>query len=342
MIDRLLIVGLGSIGRRHLRLARSLLPRARICVMRHQKTDEVPEWADEVCCTLDEALAFKPMAAVIANPAPFHAEVALPLARAGIHLLIEKPVGTDSSQIDVLQRVCVDAGVTAMTAYNLRFLPSLQKVRELLAAGHVGKVLSVRGEMGQYLPSWRPHADYRQGVSARKVLGGGVLFELSHELDYLRWLCGDVTWVQATLLKASDLDIDVEDTAHLVLGLNGMGDGVRSGPLVATINIDFVRHDTTRCVTFIGEAGSLRWNALDGRVDVCMAGQTGWETLAQLASQRDDSYIAEWQHWLQCIDLGAPCAPSIGDGLQVLRIIEAARASAAAAGRCDVPMPKRH
>ena len=83
-----------------------------------------------------------------------------------------------------------------MTAYNLRFLPSLQAYRERIQFGVIGKVLSVRCEIGQYLPSWRPGSDYRQAVSASRALGGGALLELSHEIDYLRWIFGEVAWVQ--------------------------------------------------------------------------------------------------------------------------------------------------
>ena len=75
----------------------------------------------------------------------------------------------------------------------------------------------LRCEIGQYLPLWRPGSDYRLGVSANRALGGGVLLELSHELDYLRWIFGDVDWVQASLERQSALEIDVEDTAHLLL-----------------------------------------------------------------------------------------------------------------------------
>ena len=94
--------------------------------------------------------------------------------------------------------------------YNLRFLSSLQKFKSILDDKIIGDVWSVRSEVGQFLPSWRPNSDYRKGVSAQYALGGGVLLELSHDIDYLRWIFGEVAWVQAVLAQQSDLEIDVE------------------------------------------------------------------------------------------------------------------------------------
>jgi len=145
---------------------------------------------DHCVTSLDDALRFHPQAAVIANPASHHLDLAMPLAQAGVHLLVEKPVSSSTHRVSELIEVCRVRGITLMTGYNLRFLPSLKRFRELLEEKRVGRVLSVRAEIGQFLPSWRPGFDYRQSVSARATLGGGVLLELSHEIDYLRWLFG--------------------------------------------------------------------------------------------------------------------------------------------------------
>ena len=264
-IERILVVGYGSIGQRHLRIARALLPDANIRVLRHQSCESVPEFADGCMTSLAEALVFAPQAAVIASPSAFHMDTAQPLAEAGVHLLIEKPLAASLKGVRQLLGTTVASGGVLMTAYNLRFMPSLQRYRDLILTGRIGRVISVRCEIGQYLPSWRPGSDYRQGVSASSAMGGGVLLELSHEIDYLRWIFGDVDSVQATLSLQSNLEIDVEDTAHLILGFAEREDG---GRLIANLNMDFVRHDTTRQCLAIGEKGSLRWDGLVGSVEV--------------------------------------------------------------------------
>ena len=323
MLERLLIVGLGSIGRRHARLARSLVPGTQIAVLRRADSGESEPSIDRCFTSLAAALEFRPQAAVIAGPATHHVETASALARAGAHLLVEKPISDTNRGVTELIADCRSRGLTLMTGYNLRFLPSLRRFRELVAARRIGRVLSVRAEVGQFLPQWRPQSDYRQTVSAKASLGGGVLLEVSHEIDYLRWIFGEVSWVSAVLRKQSQLEIDVEDTAHLVLGFKGDV----AQPVVAALSMDFVRHDTTRMCTAIGETGSLRWNAIAGTVEVFEPGAAAWQCLSTDAPQRDESYVAQWRHFLECIASNISPAVSGEDGLQVVRIIEAARES---------------
>ncbi len=325
MINRLLIVGYGSIGKRHLRIARGLLPNADIRVLRHQICESIPENADGCMSRLDEALAFAPQAAVIASPSTFHMQTAQPLANAGVHLLVEKPLAASYDGVETLLASCSAHDSVLMTAYNLRFLPSLQVYRETIQSGVIGKVVSVRCEIGQYLPSWRPGSDYRQGVSASRTLGGGALLELSHEIDYLRWIFGEVAWVRASLSKQSNLEIDVEDTAHLILGFEPDADGRE---LIANLNMDLLRHDTTRQCLAIGEHGSLRWNGLTGIVELFLADGTAWKKIFEHTPNLDDCYIAEWQHFLACIREGIAPLVSGQDGFAALNIIEASRHSA--------------
>lgn len=332
-INRVLIVGLGSIGRRHLRLARELLPAADIKVLRHQPTNEIPEYANGCIFTVEDALAFLPHIAVIASPAPFHISTAQALAAAGVHLLIEKPLSASLNGVTQLLETCQEQRAVLLTGYNLRFLPSLQRFRELIGEGLIGNVLSVRCEIGQYLPSWRPESDYRQGVTANRELGGGALLELSHEIDYLHWIFGEIEWVTSTLSRQSDLEIDVEDTAHLILGFAPQVDGHQ---LIGTLNLDLIRHDTTRACVAVGKNGSLRWDGLTGQVMVYRAGEKAWCELFRYQHQRNDSYQAEWQHFLACVSDSRTPLITGKDGLKVLEIIEAARNSAAAGSRVAV------
>ena len=324
LISRILIIGLGSIGKRHLRLARELMPKADIRVMRHLATNEVPEYANGCFFNIEDSVAFAPQIAVIASPAPFHISAAQTLAEAGAHLLIEKPLSNSLNSISQLIQTCHKQGVVMSVGYNLRFFLSLQRFRKFLGDGIIGKVLSVRCEIGQYLPSWRESTDYRKGVSARHELGGGVLLELSHELDYLRWIFGEVEWVKATLSRQSRLEIDVEDTAHLTLGFLSDLDGHR---LIGTVNLDFIRHDPIRLCLAIGEKGSLRWNGLMGVVELCEAGSIEWQELFRHLERRDESYMAEWLNFLESIEARETPMTDGADGLKVMEVIEAARQS---------------
>lgn len=329
MSQRILIVGLGSIGRRHLRIIRETMPESDIRVLRHKTSSEIPEFSNGCFDSLDDACAFAPQLAVIANPASFHLNVAIPLAMSGVHLLIEKPLSHGTADVQTLLKLVKDKNLILQVGYNLRFLPSLIDFRQRIHQGSIGKVLSVRCEIGQYLPTWRPGTDYREGVSARSELGGGVLLELSHELDCLRWIFGEIGWVNAWIGKLSGLEIDVDDTAHLVLGFSH--DSQSACP-IATLSMDFIRHDTTRHCIAIGELGSLRWNALTGSVELLLPGECKWQVAYHYQHNRDESYLAQWLHFLSCVETGSHPLVSGLDGQAVLQVIEAAKLSALTQG----------
>jgi predicted dehydrogenase len=278
---------------------------------------------------VEEALAFAPQIAVIASPAPFHINAAKSLADAGVHLLIEKPLSDLSEGVSQLLELCKKQNIVLQVGYNLRFLASLKHFRSMLMGGAIGKVISVRSEAGQFLPSWRPLSDYRNSVSAKKELGGGVLLEFSHEIDYLRWIFGEIEWVRAFLGRQSDLEIDVEDTAHLTLGFGLPENGFQ---LCGTLNLDFIRHDTIRQCIAIGERGSLRWNALAGTVELYEMSGSEWRQIFK-QQQRDDSYLDEWENFIDAVKKNNPPLVSGEDGLKVLRIIEAAKESAQYGGK---------
>ena len=334
LIERVLIVGLGSIGKRHLRLARGLIPNADIRVLRHQNNNEEHEYSNGSFNNLDEAVAFKPQIAVIASPASFHVSTSQALAENGVHLLVEKPLSSSPSGVSRLLETCRDKNLVLLTGYNLRFLPSLQRYRDLLDERIIGNIFSVRCEIGQYLPTWRPDTDYRMSVSARSEMGGGVLLELSHELDYLGWIFGEVEWIKATLSQQSELEIDVEDSAHLTLGFQPKSNNRQ---LIAQVNLDFIRHDTTRICTAIGEKGSLRWNGLNGDVSFYPAVSNEWLEVFSHLHHRDESYLAEWKNFIECVVQHKQPLITGEDGLKVLEIIEAARSSDVAGGQfCNV------
>ncbi|SIT68372.1 Predicted dehydrogenase [Ectothiorhodosinus mongolicus] len=324
-MKRILIVGHGSVGKRHVRIVRESLPDATIMVFRHERTTDIPEMANLVTSSMDDVRSFAPQAAIVANPAPFHLGIANALAEMGCHLLIEKPIADKSDDVaDFLDTVRA-AGVIGQVGYNLRYLPSLSRFRDLINEGLVGKPLSVRCEIGQYLPDWRPNTDYRAGVSARGDLGGGVLLELSHEFDYLRWIFGEMHWLNAWVGNVSDLDVDVEDVAYLNIGF---GSNPSEKPVVVNLNMDFVRRDPARLCTVIGELGTLRWNGLTGCVDHFDPGRSNWEQIVSIPHDRDDSYKAQWDHFLSCVESGAQPLVDGDAGLRVLAMVDMARRSA--------------
>ncbi|HBH00786.1 MAG: hypothetical protein A2X36_02275 [Elusimicrobia bacterium GWA2_69_24] len=321
-----LIVGLGGIGRRHARNLKAIDGSARICAWRPQSADDglgdLAPLVERVVRTADEALAWGPDLAVLATPASMHVEAAVPLARAGIHLLVEKPLSDRLDAVDGLLALCEARALVLMVGYNLRFAHSLARLRAALADGAIGRVLALRAEVGQFLPDWRQGRDYRRSASAQRALGGGAVLEMSHELDYARWLLGEVTAVSARTARLGDLDVDVEDAAEITLEF-------ASGAL-GNIHVDMLDRARTRGCRVVGTEGTLVWDGVEHRTELFTASTGTWSELySGVGEDRNAMYVAELEHFLGCVAAGRPAAITGADGKRVVEIALAAHRSAA-------------
>lgn len=330
---RFLVVSMGSIGRRHLRNLRQLRPAAQLAVLRTRGISSVegaaPEPADVEFSSLEQALAFRPDAAIIASPATLHLAIAEELARAGIPLLIEKPLSACTAGLPRFLEQARTAGLFVAVGYNLRFLPSLAHARNLLLRGEIGDVISARAEVGQFLPDWRPAARYQETVSAQRSLGGGALLELSHELDYLHWIFGVPGRVTARGGTLSGLEIDVEDVVELCLEY-------AAPRRLVNVHLDFLQKPAHRSCRFIGTRGTLVWNAIANSIAVYRESLGAWEEIAFPAADGNQTYLDELQEFL-----AGPGGPgrrlaSAGDGFDVVAVVEAAKASMEAGRTMEV------
>ncbi|HEY4761428.1 MAG TPA: Gfo/Idh/MocA family oxidoreductase [Thermoguttaceae bacterium] len=320
------VIGLGSIGRRHLGNLRQLVPDAHITLLRHDQNLPTPEdvvkLTDRIVYRLEEALDEGPDCAVIASPAPFHVEVASALAERGVHLFVEKPLSNRLEGVDSLINVCRRQECVLLVGYVLRYHPLLQTAHDAVRRGDIGRVLSLRAEVGHDLREWRPASDYRQTVSARKDLGGGVLLELSHEIDYARWLAGEVASVVAYTTHASDLEIDVEDMAEIVLRF---GNGA-----LGNIHLDMVQACPMRTCRVIGTEGILICDFSNSQLRIYSRQTKQWTDLSLKETiARNNMYITQMQHFLDCVAGRAKPQVTGEDGKRALQIVLAAKDSAA-------------
>ncbi len=314
-LERVLVVGHGTMGKRYCRLLKKILPDVQLGVVTSQDS---PEYADQVFLDLAEAVKFQPQAAVIANPSVLHIQVAITLAEIGCHLLIEKPLSDSLDGINDLIKLRDKGGLVISVGYNLRHSRSLIKFKEFIDEKLVGGIMSVRADVGRNLMDWRPELDYRQSVSSRKNLGGGVVAELSHEIDYLEWIFGRVQWVQSNIGKFSTLEIDVEDSAfiHMQICQNDTGLGI---PI--SLNMDFVRKDNIRNCIVIGEDSSIRWDGIAAKISLFNVQKDTWEDIYIDSSQRDETYIAELNDFFNTIRGNLKPNVGIEQGLRVLNLI---------------------
>ncbi len=316
-----LVAGYGSVGRRHLANLRLLDPAGEAAVLRRigNREEALPQGV-RVARTMAEALSFGPEAAIVASPASLHVEDALALARRGVHLLVEKPLSDSLDAVDELLAACRERSLVLMTGYNLRFHEPLRALHAAVSGGDIGRVLSVRAEVGQYLPEWRPSADYREGVSARSELGGGAVLELSHELDYVRWLAGEVTEVFAWSGRLGGLEIDVEDTAEILLRL--------AGGALGSVHLDMVQRPYSRGCRIVGSEGTAAWDGATDRVSAWTAAKGAWSDLRPAGPvDRNASFLSELRHFLDCVRTGAPPLVPGEEGRRTLAVAMAVKAS---------------
>lgn len=321
LISRVAVLGFGSSGQRFVKVVRESLTDVDLMVYSRHAA-EAP--GIQVTSHLEDVSAFQPQVAVVAGAASDRISMVRALSDQTVAFLIEKPLEVSSESGLELARIINERGAFCQVGYNLRFSPSLLKFRSLIAAGEVGGIVSVRAETGQYLPGWRPDRDYRRTVTARRDAGGGVLRELSHEIDYLQWIFGDISWVSARLGQQSQLEIDVEDVAHITCGFTPL-----DGPpeIVGQLNLDMARHDTVRSVTAIGRKGSLRWDGVLMKTSIWAEEHRNWTPVFSEDLNGPSTYALQWEGFCEALAGSASGGASVEEALTVLQVVEAAEKS---------------
>jgi predicted dehydrogenase len=323
---RFVVLGAGSIGRRHLANAVSL--GHTIAAVHDPDPDRLTEagrlaGGTAVLTTSErDALAMDADAVLVCSPPTHHVLQARAAVARGRHVLIEKPLSHTLDDVDALVTEAAAARRTVLVGCNLRFLPSMQLVRRLLAEGRIGTPLSARAHFGYYLPSWRPRVDYRRGYAARPGDGGGIILDAIHELDYLRWLLGEPCEVFCYASKLSVLDIDTEDSADILLRFEGGA--------IGNVHLDYLRRAYGRSCDLIGEDGVIVWDYVSQRVRVYGKEDRRAEDYEEaISAERNLMYVEEIRHFVDCIERGAIPELDAAGGRAVLAIALAAKRSAA-------------
>jgi predicted dehydrogenase len=314
---RFLIAGLGSIGRRHL-MNLIALGEKDIILLRSQANYPPDEELKGFPVETDITAALKrmPDAVIISNPTSLHLKVALPAARAGCHLLLEKPISNNMHDVDELESAVSNNKGIVLVGFQFRFHPGLIKIKDLIQDQAIGRVLYCRGHWGEFLPAWHPGEDYRKGYSARKELGGGVVLSLCHPLDYLYWLFGDVDELIAETRKLSDLDLDVEDTAEIILNF--------STGVFGSVHLDYIQQPPRHSLEILGTNGSIRWDNSDGVVHLYRIEEKEWKDFPLYEGySRNDLFREEMEHFIQCIHNDQQPICTLKDGIYAQKLIEA-------------------
>lgn len=312
------VVGLGSIGKRHIANLRELHPNEKIFGVSSSGLNKKKPKEVNAIIEIEELIDYKPIYIIIASPASFHVKHSMGAIKSNIPLIIEKPLADNlknglylKNTLKKFEKRIVSVG------YCLRFLKSACAVKKLLSSNLLGNIYYVNANVGQYLPTWRKDINYENSVSARKDLGGGVLLELSHEIDYLQWLFGDLTLHHCNLKRSGEFNIDVEDIADLVLS--------NSKDVYINLHLDFIQKFPQRRCQIIAENGRVEWNLMLNEVKFYTSEgeQNIFSDLNK--SSKNDMYLDMLNDFEKNLSNTDNNLATIDSAIKVLQIIESAK-----------------
>lgn len=312
-----LLIGCGSIGRRHIKNLASIgARRFMLCDLSSERQDQaracLPGDAEvESFTDYGAALQKGPDAALICTPSSMHCEMALAAARAGVNLFIEKPLSDSIDGVAELIEIVNEKNLIATMAMCYRFHPVFLRLKAILDKGVLGRLYHANCYGGYYLPYWHPSEDYRTEYAAQKKLGGGVILTSIHGFDNLRWLFGEVEQVTAIVDKVGDLEMDVEDMA---LGIFRMQSG-----LYISWQTDFLRRSDEHMYVVVGALGTLRCNVLEGLIEVYSAEDRSWSS-ERIAYDVNAMYIDEMESFVSALITGSPVAVGLDEGRKTLKL----------------------
>lgn len=309
MAPRVLVVGAGSIGTRHIK--NLLATRADVAVAAPDEVRATATGARVV--PFDRWAAERPDAILLASPTVFHADQIDAALETGAHVLVEKPMTLDAEEAEAL---AARGGDRLAVAFNLRLHPPVAEVIERARAGELGRIVSARFWYGQHLATWRPGTDYRTGYSAQAKLGGGILNDASHELDLLLWLLGtDVSVAGAAVQRSGLLDADVEDVVRAV---------VRAGDAVAEISLDALSRRYRRGIEIIGSEATARFDWARSVLEIEREDDL---VVRPVEDHVATSYEVQAERLLRWVEDGTPMPVDGATGAASVRLAAAIRAA---------------
>ncbi len=315
---KILVIGLGSIGKRHLR---NILSLGYNDVSIVSRAINLPEEFKgfQVYNSLEIALTIASFdVAIICTPTSKHIDSLKLLLVAGIqNIYIEKPVCHSWNEVDNILKLSSQLKTNIVVGYDLHFDPGYAKVKELLANNTIGKVVSVNAQIGQYLPDWRPHEDYRKGMSASREAGGGVMLDLIHEFDYMYRLFGKPQKIAALYNNSGALQIETEDVAEVLIQFE-------SGSL-GTIHLDYLQQKLIRNCVITGYGGTIKWNLAENSVNWINKNKIE-NSYDYKTFERNDRFVDIMKAFLQ--NEKDDRLTSLSDGLESLKMVLSAKKSA--------------
>ena len=325
---KFLVIGTGSIGSRHINNLRSLGVEASTFSYRECKKLSLKQGWGDIDNSILKHLDQQYDAVIVANSSELHANVAVMALGKGHNLFIEKPVSLTMEGVHNLVSASLPSKSIIECGFMLRTHPNLIWMKSCIDSGAIGKVMHLKASVGQWLPDWRPGTNYMASYSALKAKGGGVIFDLIHELDLVHWMIGSIQEVFAMTSHLDELSIETEAIAHINLK--------STSGVLAQISMDYVRPGYERSLEVIGLDGVLKWDYLLGTVTMHTKNRVE-KIVHRLppSFDRNEMFLNHMKHFIDRLKSGIAIEPisSLSDGVYATKLAIAAH-SAALSKKC--------
>ena len=320
--SHILVLGSGSVGKRHLKNFYDL--GCRVSAMDPQKSrlseaEEIVPLQNQYV-SLDEALNCQDTihGVVVCSPPSYHVAQTKAMLKKNIPVLLEKPVSPDQRSCAELCDLQSSTQVPLLLGYTFRWWPPIQRVKAILEDETLGRIYSVQMIMSAHLADWHPWERYQDFFMSQMNLGGGALLDESHFLDLAIWFFGMPQEVTAQIDRLSSLEIDSDDNVDMNLSY--------ADKKKVMIHLDLYGRPHEKCITFTGEKGALKWSVDPNQVKLYLTEYGKWQ-IEEFNCERNDMFLEEAKDFLQMLSGVKNNWCTIQDGLNVLKVIEAARVS---------------
>ena len=319
---KLLFVGLGGVGQRHLRNSLSINPGAEIHSFRERgltfeisndlKTDTTTNIDEKYNITnhptFMSAISASPDAVIISNPSSMHFEIFSKCIENKIPCFIEKPLAVSTDGLPEILSMAQESNLTTMVGFQLRFNPVIKELKRIINDKESGKILSFRAEVCEYMPGFHPYEDYRNLYCSKKELGGGVVLTQIHELDLIIYLFGTPEKVMAYGGKLSSLDIDVEDSVDILM---------QKEDFSLSLRMDYLQNPRRRSGVIYGENDWVEYDLVNLSIEFGSGKKLRWDDF-----DRNNMFIDEMKDFFKSMEENRESSISIQEGSKSLYLAE--------------------
>lgn len=274
----ILIIGFGSIGRRHANNLLSLT-KSNLIIYTNRKNIKKTEFTNhtknkyriKISDDLKQCINEKPKICFICNETNLHIDFAIRLAKQKMDIFIEKPLSHTMKNITSLQSIIQKNRKILMVGCNFRFYPPIQKIKQLIVNESVGKIISVQCENNSYLPDWHPSENYQKSYAAKDSKGGGVTLTQIHELDFLTWIFGNYKEIHSLVRKRSKLKITSDDISVSIIELKNK--------IILELHLNYFSRPFYKRIKIRGTNGIIYWNSKQNTIKVFNNKKQEWSII---------------------------------------------------------------